>query len=627
MKIKSLQISNVLSFKYVDNISNSTKISFDKNFNILIGQNGAGKSTVLEVINFIFRRVLFVPYNRNQDLYKQRQTIDVNQKKTILAKINNVQNYNGFRLDRNYDFEDKPQKLRIVIEIDDIDKANIKFLQENKEKLASVLGFYSVEQMIPSGTCQSEYQIDISLDSTNQSYSVIVPQDTGYIYLSAYNLYKEVIELYNEENPLSPIDNLAESFALIGCYRNYSSYTPHASLGGGNTAPKQIQSIRVSEYSKSTNASEGGEPSIFSLVRLRMADECFCLIGTKMDQKECECAANDLAFIKSINEKLKIVDIKVEISLLDYSSWDFTFSFIDIKRNRVVSNINALSAGQKAIIHLVFEAYGRGDLKGGLVIIDEPEIHLHHQFQNEYLRVIEKLNKEQGCQYILVTHSESLINSETISDVIRLSLDEHGYTKINQPEINTDQKWLVKILDNTRSTHAFFGSKILLVEGEGDRYFFRSVLEEIEDRVKRGVAQDVTVLDITGKGNIDVWKSLFESFGLKIFIINDLDASYKLFYPTESVVKINTLQLTKQFLDAHPDVVSKIEGEYKNGTFILKEGDLEIYLGLHNKGLANVIEFCHNNLRSYLSNKADSKINELKTIMANITGEPEDALW
>ena len=105
MKIKSLQISNIWSFKYVEDIANAPKISFDKNFNILIGQNGAGKSTALEVINFIFRRVLFVPYNRNSDLYSQRTNIDSNQKKTILAKMNNIQYYRDFRLERNYDFE------------------------------------------------------------------------------------------------------------------------------------------------------------------------------------------------------------------------------------------------------------------------------------------------------------------------------------------------------------------------------------------------------------------------------------------------------------------------------------------------------------------------------------------
>src|SRR3989344_3564939 len=378
MKIKSLQISNIISFAHVEDIANAPKITFDNNLNIIIGQNGAGKSAALEVINFIFRRALLVPYNRNRDLYTQRTTIDSNQKKQILAKISDVQYYRGFRLDKNYDFEDKPQLIRVVIELDDIDRANIQHLKDSRDKLSPIVGLYSAEQMFADSTIQND----------------------------------------------------AESFALIGGYRNYNSYATHVSLGGGNTAPKQIQSIRLGEYSRSTNSAESSEPSIFSLVRLRMAETPYNLIETNKNIQECEQAVNDLDFVKNINEKLKIINLKVEIKLLDRSSWNFNFSFIDTKRNRIVSDINSLSAGQKAITHLVFEAYGRGDLKGGLVIIDEPEIHLHFQFQNEYLRVIEKLNVDQGCQYILVTHSESLINSETINSVVRFSLDSNGYTKI-----------------------------------------------------------------------------------------------------------------------------------------------------------------------------------------------------
>lgn len=617
MKIKSLQISNVWSFKYFDDINNVPKISFDKNFNILIGQNGAGKSTALEVINFIFRRVLFVPYNRNRDLYGQRTVIDAGQKKNILKKIDDIQYYRNFRLERNYDFEDKPQRIRIVVEIDDIDRANIQLLQDNKLKLSSLVGVYSAEQMFGEGNYQTEYEINIGLNSSDKTYTAQVTQDIGLTYLTAYNLYKEIIEIYNEDNQSDQINNLAESFALIGSYRNYNSYSTHVSLGGGNTAEKQIQSIRTNEYSRSTNTSEGGEPAIFTLVRLRMAAECFNLIQTKKDVKECETAANQLEFIKDINEKIKIVNLKIKIKLTDVSSWNFSFSFIDTKRNKAVSDVNSLSAGQKAIVHLVLEAYGRGDLKGGLVIIDEPEIHLHYQFQNEYLRVIEKLNKEQGCQYILVTHSESLISSETINSVIRLSLDNEGYTKINQPTITADEKWLVKILDNKRSTHAFFGSKVLLVEGEDDRYFFRAVLGEIEDKLKKGIAQDITVLDINAKHDAK-WRTLFNSFGLETYFITDLDSAWK-FY-SETVYKLTTPQLVTKFLTDHSDVVAKIDGDYANNIFILKQGDLEAYLGVQ-KDLSKVIEFCRNNLKTYFQNSSDSKVQEIKNIMSTITGE------
>ncbi|MBT6401423.1 AAA family ATPase [candidate division WWE3 bacterium] len=627
MKIKSIQISNILSFKHFEDITHAPIINFDQDFSILIGQNGSGKSTVLEIINFIFRRVLFIPYDRNRDLYGKRTTIDVAQKKGILAKADNTQNYRGFRLERNYDFEDKPQQIRVIVELDAIDQANIKYLQENKDNLAPVIDLYSAEKMFDEGTFQSEYQIDIFLDSTSETYTIKTTQDIGYTYLSAYNLYKEVIELYNEENPKKKINNLAESFALIGSYRNYSMYSPHASLGGGNTAPKQIQQVRISEYSKSTNAAESGEPTVFSIVRLRMAEACFNLIGTKKDKNECEVTASKLPFIIAINEKLKIVNVRVEIKLVDLSSWNFAFSFVDIKRKRNIEDINSLSAGQKAIIHLVFEAYGRGDLKGGLVIIDEPEIHLHYQFQNDYLRVIEKLNVEQGCQYILVTHSESLINSTTIENVIRLSLCDQSYTNVHQPRVTVDQKWLVKILDNTRSTHAFFGSKVLLVEGEDDRYFFRALLGEIEENIKVGVTQDITVLDIEGKNNPDLWKDLFGAFGLKIYFISDLDASYGLFYPAETAIKIKDDQARKDFLAAHPDNSKKIETAYADNVYILKEGNLEIYLNIHNKGLSEVIKFCNNALKNFLKESTNSKVIELKKIMSDITGENESKLW
>ena len=98
--------------------------------------------------------------------------------------------------------------------------------------------------------------------------------------------------------------------------------------------------------------------------------------------------------------------------------------FHDTKNDRYQGDINSLSAGQKSIIHLIFEAYGRDDVKGGLIVIDEPEIHLHYQFQSKYLKILEDLAKEQKIQCILVTHSEGFINDNTIKYIKRFSLNE-----------------------------------------------------------------------------------------------------------------------------------------------------------------------------------------------------------
>ena len=236
MKIQSLQISNILVFKHIDDISQAQKIIFNEKLNILIGQNGAGKSTILEVINFIFRRVIFLPYVKNADLYASRGLIDLNQKREILKKHPNEQSYGEFRLGKNYDFTAQTQKIRMVVELDAIDRANIQHLKDNKEKLSSLVGVYSVEQMFADDAPTGTYQIDIELNEAAGTFTVSSIDDSGFTYLKAYNLYKELIQIYNLENSNDPISNLTESYALIGGYRNYNTYTPHASLGGGNTA-------------------------------------------------------------------------------------------------------------------------------------------------------------------------------------------------------------------------------------------------------------------------------------------------------------------------------------------------------------------------------------------------------
>lgn len=612
----ALQVSNIWSFKHYENIEDAPKIKFDENLNILIGQNGAGKSIVLEIINFIFRRVIFAPYNRSDDLFRRRDSIAVGEKHSTIRKIDNWQNYKTFRMEPNYDFETSAQKIRILVKIDEIDRKNIEHLRSNRDKLISIVTDYSSLQLLADGEHQDEYQIDIELNSVQDSYSVVSTNDPGFTYLTQYNLYKEVIRIYNEINPNDHIDALAESFSLISSYRNYSTYSPTVSLSGSSSPTQQTQQFRSSEYSKSIHSAEFSEPTVFNLVRLQMAEAVFELSSFDKTDSECVRLANALPFVQAINEKIKIVDLRVGIELTDKLNWAFAFSFFDTRRNRPVTDMGALSAGQKAIIHLVFEAYGRGNLKGGLVIIDEPEIHLHLQFQNEYLRIIEKLTLEQSCQYILVTHSESLVNSETINSVIRLSLDDGGYTKVNQPDIAANQKWLVKILDNRRSTHAFFGSKVLIVEGETDRYFYRALIGEIERRLKRGLSQEITVLNVEGK-KFDTWRTFFDSFGLKTYVTGDLDCAWK-YYDSKGHPKLNTPELVQNFLDSHPDVMEKIDADIEKGFFILKAGVLEHYLGIQ-KDLRFVIDFCEDKLVAFLDNTSNTKVREIREILSKIT--------
>lgn len=262
----------------------------------------------------------------------------------------------------------------------------------------------------------------------------------------------------------------------------------------------------------------------------------------------------------------------------------------------MITDVNQLSAGQKAIVHLVFEAYGRDDLKGGLVIIDEPEIHLHYQFQHEYLQVVRELNRDQSCQYILVTHSESLINSSTIASVRRFAMSTDGYTTVFAPRLSSEEKVLIRILDNTRSTYAFFARKVVLVEGDDDRYFYRAAMQHRHP----GLDQDIAILRVGGRRDFPHWTSLFEAFGLVVYRIGDLDCCYQYFYTQEQPQKLNTLERVAAFKAAHADCERLIAAEYPNRTYIMRNGDLEHYLGIL-KDPANVLSFCNTRLAAYIT--------------------------
>ncbi len=665
MKIKSLQISNILSFKYYENIEDATEILFDDGVNILIGQNGSGKSTALEIINFLFKRVLFLHFDFNQNFYSKRNELEKEKIKQILVRHNTANSsYEGFRLDPNWDSEGRTQKIKFEVVLDAVDKSNLNLLTTHKAKLATVARKYSSESVVDLTSIQDNFIIEVELDKSNKNFKInSTISDPGFTYLVMYNFYKQIIYLHNLENSDDLIPTLNESFALIGCYRNYHSFTPSVSLGGA-MALQQIQGIGNTEYSKSTNAAEVAEPPIFNLVRLRVADKHYNQYGI-IGAIEADKLANQEGFLLSINEKLKLVNLKVEIKLKNQQKWEYSFSFFDTKREKILADINSLSSGQKAIIHLVFEAYGRGELKGGLVIIDEPEIHLHYQFQNEYLRIIEEINKEQKCQYIIVTHSESLINSETISHVKRLGLDDNNYTYLKSPVVSEDQKTLIKILDNTRSTYAFFAKKVVLVEGDTDRYFFRAVFEELNKDAK----QEIAILDIGGKGNYDKWKDFFESFGLGVYYIGDFDNIFSLKFSEETIinplerevienelkqnklnnlssdqkggfksaydelilnpsfliepkraqwkllidmfinfVKLTSKDRTEKVRENFTDIDQKIEEKYQEKVYILKQGSIEDYSKTKHGDLNNIIDFCSNDLSVWLkSNTTESK--------------------
>ena len=622
MRIQELRLSNILSFKYEDDINDAFEITFDPTLNIIIGGNGSGKSTALEAINFIFSRVLFKHYSFNMQHFNDSR---LQNRKTTLMADGQAERLTPFRLQPNWQTESESQTIKARLALDDIDKSNIQNIVDNYTSLQSILSQYSNMTLPEFSTINGTeiVELTVTFSSNDDSYQVAYSPDVAEhveFYLENYELVNEAITLHNKTGN-SRIDTFSNTFSMLSAFRNYTSFTMNTSLQ--SDPQEQFRGIKA-ESSNRSNNHPGGEPSIFNLVKLRLGDHHYNLMQGKNDLGDSTRLVNELDIVKKINKKLAFLKLKFSIQSTNTRNWSYEFKFYDTKHERDLGDINNLSAGQKSIIHLIFEAYGQDDMKGGVVIIDEPEIHLHYQFQFEYLRILEELAIEQKTQYILVTHSEGFISSGTATYIKRFSLNRERHSTVCAPTLTSDQKKLIEILDNTQAARALFANKVLLVEGTDDEYFFRAVLKSHKPELR----QEIAVYNSHGKDSTFSWKEFFEAFGVVVYFIKDLDATGNDFYSTTVSFKPDNPQkvaspkdtTTKisEYKAQHNDLIKRIGAEYKNKGFYLKAGAIEQYTQ-KDKGMRSIIRFCEN-IDSFLQEDSDNS-KEIIKIIDTITAQ------
>ena len=611
MRVNYLQLSNILSFKYEEDINNAFKIEFDPDLNIIIGGNGSGKSTALEAMNFVFTRVLF-KYCEVRD-YNFSLLGEYRRGSLIIDDRSN--NISGLRLQPNWNSESEIQRIRISFTLDDIDKANMSHIANNYTHIKNIFEEYSyIKFPIDFRPINGDIKIviDVIFNYEKSTYDVKYTDstpDSVQFYLEHYQAINEAIAIHNNKHA-DHVKPLGSTFSMLSAFRNYNTFSLQTSLQSNPVS--QLREIRRDSSYRSNHDQSGSEPAIFNIVKLKLGEEYLNFLKGKKDIDEAKDTVNRLKMVDDINDKLELLNLKFYIELTDLRTWSYEFRFYDTKNNRYLGDINSLSAGQKSIIHLIFEAYGRDDVNGGLIIIDEPEIHLHYQFQFEYLKILEKLAKEQGVQYIIVTHSEGFISNKTIGHVKRFSLNEERNSVVYAPEITEGQKGLIKILNNTQAARVLFLDKVLLIEGQDDEYFFRDAVKRLQPEL----SQDISIYETRGKDNIPSFKSFFESFGIKVYVIKDLDATGKDFYNSTVSFRNTGEAGIIRYRRNHPDLDEKIELKYPSCEFYLKKGAIEQYTEKQ-KGIEYVINFCENEMDNFLKSD-DEKAKEICKIIGLI---------
>lgn len=103
-----------------------------------------------------------------------------------------------------------------------------------------------------------------------------------------------------------------------------------------------------------------------------------------------------------------------------------------------------------------------------LLLIEEPEAHLHPQLQMKLLQFINSKVDSAGVQCFLSTHSPNISAKVSPSDVIMLNSGKALSLRDTETELGADDyKFLRKFLDATKA-NVFFAKSLLFVEGDGE---------------------------------------------------------------------------------------------------------------------------------------------------------------
>ena len=112
--------------------------------------------------------------------------------------------------------------------------------------------------------------------------------------------------------------------------------------------------------------------------------------------------------------------------------------------------VAGLSDGEKQLLVKVFPLF-MGDMKGRVILMDEPDSSLHPSWQAYLLPILRRCAEENDCQFLLATHSPQIISSAYQEEIRILTRDTDGTIRAEHCEEGPYGWTIEKVLDEIQN--------------------------------------------------------------------------------------------------------------------------------------------------------------------------------
>ena len=502
LKIESIVLQNVKSFR------DQKEIKFGQGFNLLIGPNRGGKSNLLDIIVIVLRRYILYNWIVN----------DVNVGNPIQKRksITSQQLFDplSIHLEKFFGLESSPQNIVVRIKVTNEDINGLNTVVTNFDKLKNVeetLFYNSTStsriKFHNSQTPVSESTIEIKISNSNMSEPVDPASQNFLSYTRNYVLFSILIDEYNRER------NDSEKIKPLPPLFQYFSPNRDSTFGSEDINLPSLKRYEVSnEFGKSTS---------------KNVEKTWDFISFYLSMKMLHARQS----AKTFHEDPEIKAIEEAMTKLGYSGIDVTCVDLQMNRFRITARIaeveqppSVMSSGEKEMLNILLSVYAFG-MRNGLLIIDEPELHIHPTWQKKMLGMLLQIQRDRDLQMIIVTHSPNFVTMDTIENTYRVYREDgnSNVIKFNQEGNTHEIKDIYRMINTLGFQIVLFTDKVVLVEGQTDRIIFNSIIEWSLRNDGGRLSDSIEVIEAGGKNNFGRLRKLLHDFKVNVYTIADLD--------------------------------------------------------------------------------------------------------
>lgn len=361
---------------------------------ILVAPNGFGKTTLLEMLYRIFSlkyaeheafgtllaEIQAVPFESVRLLFDDGTSIALRKSKVRRSRKKNEM---VFYLDELADLQETATIQEFITALPFIP---VKFIKSSR---LTDYSKYSIRK-------KKERKADISLLST---YCTEIKDRIE----SLFSIYAEVAEDYE----CTAMTRLTDRPDAVVSFHRFL-HPPYAVMSRREATDELARLKNDREFLRNTGFIKVNQKLPLGPDPKDIKDDTQLLKAITLHVRDCQ---EKYQLFELLRRKILLLHEIINGLFLDKTfSINYENGFEVIRLGKII-DISKLSSGEQHQIILYYDLIFNSE-PGTLVLIDEPEISIHIEWQREFLKNLQKISEIINCDFIVTTHSPDIVNDK-----------------------------------------------------------------------------------------------------------------------------------------------------------------------------------------------------------------------